>query len=104
ALGFVGAGPGHAILLCALYLPCARSERMPEFAGFRPLIRSAIGAARASFSPVLRATFKKGSTSNGEDQGRKPRRRNGRRRDDPHYLAADQGQADASLPRYQPSL
>src|SRR5450631_1606474 len=52
--------------------------------------------AEFSVSPttIAGAHSRKVTPQNGENQSCKPRRRNGRRRDDAHYLEAHQGQAD----------
>ena len=56
-----------------------------------PLTRSALAGMTES--------ARKGIGSHAEDQSHRHRRRDGRRRDDPHHLEAHQGQADPALRR-----
>ena len=68
-------------------LRCARTRRPPTPSSRGPL--PATHSWRAS---------------DGENQGRQPRRRDRRRRDDTNYLGVDQGPADPALCGYRPPL
>ena len=48
--------------------------------------------------------LREGRRNDGEDQGRQPGGRDGRRRDDAHHLAVHQGQAHPALPRHRARL
>src|SRR5262249_26975519 len=88
ALGLVGAGTWHVPSVRAGIAGRHGREKNTGNRGFRPPIWGAIGRGPEALL-LQSAHFSKGSIRNGEDQGGKSRRRNGRRRDDAHYLATD---------------
>ena len=80
----------YAAALCALRWTGAR----------RAIERAAGDLCLAALRPQLRKGYLSMAKIKVEESGR----RDGRRRDDPHHLAAHQGQADPSLSRHRPAL
>ncbi len=74
----------------------ARRRHRPRPDLARPDVRTT-GRRTTGDRPSTRST-------RGEDQGRQPRRRARRRRDDADHLAVDQGQADPPVPRRRPEV
>jgi hypothetical protein len=71
-----------------------RSARDAVGKGWSRAATGKLTASRAVVSSARRAAGVRATAPHGQDQGEEPRRRDGRRRDDPHHLAVHQGQAD----------
>src|SRR5215472_11349229 len=56
------------------------------------------------FRPAISPPAPKFEDFHGQDQGRQPRRRAGRRRDDAHHLGPDQEEAGPALSGHRPAL